>query len=93
MPVPSALQEPQQALRLNLENQRKRARSLLNAARTGDASALRRLAAQRPQQETPERWSLHHAQRAIARELGFASWARLKAHIEAEHGPLLLSLT
>ena len=93
MPVPSALHEPQPPLRLNLENQRKRARSLLKAARAGDAHALRRLAALQPQQETPQRWSLHHAQRAIARELGFASWARLKAHIGADHYPLLLSLT
>jgi len=93
MTVPSALQEPQQPLRLNLENQRKQARSLLKAARAGDARALRRLAAPHLRQEPRDGWSLHHAQRAIARELGFASWARLKAHIEAEHGPLLLSLT
>jgi len=92
VPVPSALQEPQQPLRLNLENQRKQARSLLNAARAGDARALRRLAAPHPQQESRDRWSLHHAQHAIARELGFTSWAKLKAHIEADHGPLLLSL-
>jgi len=93
VPEPSAQQEPQQALRLNLENQRKQARSLLNAARAGDARALRRLAALQPQPKAAERWSLHHSQRAIARELGFASWAKLKAHIEADHGPLLLSLT
>jgi methyltransferase (TIGR00027 family) len=84
------LQEPQQPL--NLENQRKQARSLLNAARAGDAPALRRITDTQPQRKTPERWSLHHAQRAIARELGFASWAKLKAHIEADHGPLLFSL-
>ena len=91
MPVRPALQEPQQPLRLNLENQRKQARSLLNAARAGDTQALRRLAAAQPQRKAGERWSLHHAQHAIARELGFTSWARLKAHIEADHGPLLLS--
>ena len=95
MPIPTALREPQPPLRLNLENHRKQARSLLNAARAGDARALRRLAAlQQPplKLESGERWSLHHAQRAIARELGFASWSKLKAHIEADHGPLLLSL-
>ena len=89
MPVPPALQEPQQPLRLNLENQRKQARSLLKAARAGDARALRRLAALHPPQESRDRWSLHHAQHAIARELGFTSWAKLKEHIEAEHDPLL----
>jgi methyltransferase (TIGR00027 family) len=92
MPVPTALREPQPPLQLNLENQRKQARSLLNAARAGDARALRRIAALQPQRKSEERWSLHHAQRAIARELGFASWSKLKAHIEADHGPLLLSL-
>ena len=92
MPVHTALQETQQPLRLNLENQRKQARSLLNAARAGDAPALRRLAALHPRHETRDRWSLHHAQHAIARELGFTSWAKLKAHVEADHGPLLLSL-
>jgi methyltransferase (TIGR00027 family) len=88
VPVHTALQEPQQPLRLNLENQRKQARSLLKAARAGDARALRRLAAL-PRQESRDGWSLHHAQCAIARELGFTSWAKLKAHIEAGHGPLL----
>ena len=92
MPVPTALRDPQPPLQLNLVNQRKHARSGLNAARAGDARALRRIAALQPQRKSAERWSLHHAQRAIARELGFASWSKLKAHIEADHGPLLLSL-
>jgi methyltransferase (TIGR00027 family) len=65
----------------------------LKAARAGDARALRRLAALHPRKESRDGWSLHHAQHAIARELGFTSWARLKARIEADHGPLLLSLT
>lgn len=92
MPAPTGLQEPQPPLRLNLENQRKQARSLLKAARAGDARALRRLTAPQPQRKAGTRWSLHHAQRAIARELGFASWTKLKAHIEADHGPVLHSL-
>jgi methyltransferase (TIGR00027 family) len=100
-----------QPLRLNLENQRKQARSLLKAARAGDKRALARLAALRPRPAVPRsrgaaarprakaaprahrgdshetagpRWSLHHAQLAIAREQGFASWAKLKAHVEAD---------
>lgn len=97
MPVQSALQEPQQPLRLNLENQRKRARSLLNAARAEDAHALRRLAslqrkAGRTSAAERPRWSLHHAQLVIAHELGFASWAKLKAHIESDNIALMGAL-
>ncbi len=89
--------------RLNLENQRKQARALLNAARAGDAHALRRLAAHprlaaahprlegSPAAERP-RLSLHHAQLVVARERGFTSWAKLKAHVEADNIPLKLAL-
>ena len=95
--VPSAPSELRRPRPLNLENQRKQARSLLNAARAGDARALRRLAALHPQAGGLARsgrpdWSLHHAQLVIARELGFKSWAKLKAHIDADNGPLLLAL-
>jgi len=89
-PVPSTRAEHQPP-RLNLENQRKQARSLLNAARAGDARALRRLAALHPRQPkattaaAKPRWSLHHAQLVIARERGFKSWAKLKAHLEADN--------
>jgi methyltransferase (TIGR00027 family) len=85
--APPAAQRPQ-PLRVNLENQRKRARALLKAARAGDARALSRLAALHPKArgagEDRPRWSLHHAQLAIARELGFTSWAKLKAYAEAD---------
>ena len=73
--------------RLNLENQRKRARSLLNAARARDAQALHRFVATHPQlprdslADDTSCLTLHHAQLVIAREQGFASWAKLKAHI------------
>jgi methyltransferase (TIGR00027 family) len=89
--VSSVPAEKRRPRRLNLENQRKQARSLLKAARAGDAGALRRLAALRPKHDDrgaapgPQRWSLHHAQLAIARELGFKSWAKLKAHIDADN--------
>jgi methyltransferase (TIGR00027 family) len=104
VPAPSAVIDKRPPpLRLNLENQRKRARSLLKAARAGDPVALRRLAllhrgpaprnrrgdaceAARP------RWSLHHAQLVIARELGFTTWAKLKAHIEADNVALTSAL-
>jgi methyltransferase (TIGR00027 family) len=96
VPVPSVPSEHRrpQSLHLNLENQRKQARSLLNAARAGDPRALRRFAALPPKRgdstaataaADPQRWSLHHAQLVIARERGFKSWAKLKAHIEADN--------
>src|SRR5262245_61929413 len=78
--------------RLNLENQRKRARSLLNAARAGDARALRRLAAVHAKVDAGERWSLHHAQLVIARELGFKSWPKLRAHLEGDNVALKSAL-
>ena len=71
VPVPSVPAEHRrpQPLHLNLENQRKQARSLLNAARAGDPRALRRFAAMLPERSDstaaaaadPQRWSLRHA--------------------------------
>lgn len=72
----------------NLEQQKKRARELLRAARAGDADALDRFRAHHPRlapAAAPRRasaLSLHDAQLVIAREYGFASWPRLRAHIE-----------
>jgi methyltransferase (TIGR00027 family) len=73
----------------NLEQQRKRARELLNAARAHDPEAIRRIAAVHPgagsgRPRLPAAaLSLHAAQLVIAREYGFASWTRLKARIDA----------
>jgi ankyrin repeat protein len=72
----------------NLEQQRKQARELLDAARGGDPNALRRVREHHPRLGAlPDghsaKLSLHHAQLVIAREYGFASWPKLKAHIEA----------
>jgi hypothetical protein len=71
----------------NLEQQKKQARELLEAARAHDPAALRRfrthhprLAAQ-PEAEWPM-LALHDAQLVLAREYGFASWTKLKAHID-----------
>ncbi len=73
------------AFRLNLEQQRKRAKDLLRAVRSGDASARRRLADAlgrgEPDPTTP---TLADAQFAIARELGFRSWPDLRAHVTAQ---------
>ena len=77
----------------NLDQQRKQARELLDAAHRGDPDALRRFREQHPRLGARQRdgssaseLSLHHAQLVIAREYGFASWPKLKAHIEATLG-------
>lgn len=67
------------AFRLNLEQQKKRAKELLHAAKAGDAGALARLTADSPP-PAGTAWKLADAQRTIARELRFASWARLVEH-------------
>ena len=78
------------AFRLNLEQQKNRAKDLLRAAKAGEADALSRLAAARRDSvahSAPNALAatvkLADAQLAIAREQRFASWAKLKAHIEA----------
>jgi hypothetical protein len=77
------------AFRLNLEQQKKRAKELLRAVRAGNPEAVARLAAQcvrpsshRPVSGTPA-WKLADAQLTIARELRFSSWAGLAAHATA----------
>jgi hypothetical protein len=75
------LERTPSAFRLNLEQQKKRARELLNAAKAGDTEALAKLA--RAHGRHIDAPKLVDAQFAIARELRFASWARLKAHIAA----------
>ena len=68
----------------NLEQQRKRARELLNAARAQApdallrfAAALPRLAGQAPETIAAAKLSLHEAQLVIAREYDFPSWPNL----------------
>jgi ankyrin repeat protein len=73
---------------LNLEQQKKQARDLLRAIRSGNADAFSRL------RRHHARWaaldeavvrqlvSLHDAQFVLAREQGFASWPKLKAYAE-----------
>ena len=59
--------------RLNFEQQQKRAKDLLKAARAGDSAAIARFKGIPPK--------LAEAQFLIARELRFDSWATLKRHI------------
>jgi hypothetical protein len=63
------------AFRLNFEQQQKRAKELLKAARSGDPAAVWRFT------HTPPR--LAEAQYLIARELRFDNWAALKRHAAA----------
>jgi hypothetical protein len=74
------------AFRLNLEQQKHRAKDLLRAAKAGDAAALSRIATARGAANASHEAhepavKLADAQLAIARELRFASWAKLKTHI------------
>jgi hypothetical protein len=72
--------------RPSLSQLRKQAKDLLRAARGGDPGAFARIAAVLPEskrQRAPERVILTDAQLAIARELGFASWAKLARHVES----------
>lgn len=77
---------PAMPFRLNLEQQRKRARELLRQLRGGEAGAWQRFRLHHPSamaDGTAAMTRLSEAQLVIARELGLPSWPRLKAHIEA----------
>lgn len=64
--------------RLDLEQQRKRAKDLLKAARAGEAAALERF-----HRTDARELNLANAQRAIARELRYDDWPSLKSHLAA----------
>jgi hypothetical protein len=68
--------------RLNLEQQKKRAKALLRGLHAGDPAAAERLRASHPQANRlePAEAGLADAQLVVAREGGFASWPKLKAH-------------
>jgi ankyrin repeat protein len=73
---------------LNLDQQKKQARELLRAIRSGDGQAISRL------RQWHSRWAatddatvrqlvaLHDTQFVLAREQGFASWPKLKAYAD-----------
>jgi len=63
--------------RPNLDHLRRQARDLLRAARAGDEAAVARMGT------VSGRLTLAAAQLAVAREYGFASWARLAAEVQA----------
>ena len=66
----------------NLEYLKKEAKDLLRELQRANPNAVERLRAQRLA-PTAEDTKLSDAQHTIAREYGFASWARLKEHVES----------
>jgi hypothetical protein len=75
--------------RLNLEQQKKRAKELLHQFNAAQNSALKRFQQHHPQakhlnctQRASFQPKLSDAQLVIARENGLPSWAKLKAHIQ-----------
>lgn len=92
MPEDSTRTEPvltDDQYRLNIDQQRKRARELQRALKAGDADALQRAVQHHPkgrerapQTITQKLTKLSDAQLIIARELGLESWPKLLTHIE-----------
>lgn len=72
------LSSPSHDGRINLEQQRKRAKELFQRLRSG--TAPEQLALLGPAPAAPR---LADAQWLIARDLGFSSWPKLKAHLDA----------
>ncbi|MBU8543480.1 MULTISPECIES: ankyrin repeat domain-containing protein [Roseomonadaceae] len=75
--------------RVNLDHLRKQAKALLRALRDGEAEAIARFRRALPAAAglSPEALAalrLHDAQSCLARDHGFASWAELKSHAEAQ---------
>lgn len=68
--------------RANLEFLTKQAKDLLHDAKAGDAVARERLGAWGPA-GSAEQPKLADCQHALAREYGFLSWPKLRAHVEA----------
>jgi ankyrin repeat protein len=75
----------------SLENLRKQAKSLLKATRSNDAEALARVREFHPHPAAASnKLSLSGAQLVIARSYGFASWSKLKRHLDALEQHFLL---
>lgn len=79
--------QPLKEKRLNLEQQKKRAKDLLNEYRANRESALRRFQQCHPKAEDIKDFAgfqpkLSDAQLVIARENGLSSWTKLKEHIQ-----------
>ena len=75
--------DPRKLRPLSLEQQKKRARELLNELQASLPDALTRFHRYSNPSKNKTRPRLLDAQRTIARELGFKKWEALKAHIES----------
>src|SRR6516225_600101 len=76
--------------RPNLDQLKNQAKDLLKGHKAGDPEALRhiqanhsRLGASSVHEIRASRFTLSGAQLVVAREYGFSSWPRLKAHVES----------
>jgi hypothetical protein len=76
------MRDPYAAFRINLEQQRKQAKDLLRQLRAGDRAARARFA-RVFESEADDSVRLIDAQFVVAREIGFASWRDLRAHVDA----------
>jgi uncharacterized protein len=73
--------------RPSLEQLRKQAKELLKAYRTDDRAAVARFKSHHPRPGSTKRVALADAQLVLAREYGFASWAKLKHRVESLQRP------
>jgi len=73
--------------RPSLEQLRKQAKELLKAYRADDHAAVARFQSQHPHAIAAKGIGLVDAQLVLAREYGFASWAKLKHHVESLQRP------
>lgn len=71
--------------RVDLDQLRRQAKELRDAAHGGERAAVERIIRRAPS-VTPGAMTLAVAQLVIARELGFASWPKLKAAVESRAG-------
>ncbi len=66
----------------DLDQLRKQARELQRAVRSGEAAALARVSRWHPGTPAPSAFPLTAAQLVLAREHGFASWARMRRYVQ-----------
>src|SRR5690348_5558565 len=71
--------------RPNLEQLKHQAKDLRKQFLADEPVAIERVSLLKPESKetNPSEFRLHDAQSVIAREYGFASWAKLKDHIES----------
>ncbi len=66
----------------DLDQLRKQARELQRAVRSGEPAALARVSRWHPEAPAPGAFPLTAAQLVLAREHGFASWARMRRYVQ-----------